>query len=32
MNVLPNRGVWGNPIINYTALDTRRVDLSVGIS
>lgn len=30
--VLPNRGVWGNPIVNYSALDTRRVDLSVGVA
>ncbi|HPQ71560.1 MAG TPA: mechanosensitive ion channel [bacterium] len=30
--VLPNRGVWGNPIVNYSALDTRRVDLIVGVA
>jgi len=30
--VLPNRGVWGNPIVNYSANETRRVDLTVGIS
>jgi len=30
--VLPNKGVWGGPIVNYTALDTRRVDLVAGIS
>ncbi|HPM77375.1 MAG TPA: mechanosensitive ion channel family protein [bacterium] len=30
--VLPNRGVWGNPIVNYSALEKRRVDLTVGIA
>ncbi len=30
--VLPNRGVWGNPIVNYSAVETRRVDLSVGVA
>ena len=30
--VVPNSAVWGNTIVNYTALDTRRVDLTVGIS
>ena len=29
--VLPNGSVWGGPIVNYTANDTRRVDLTVGI-
>lgn len=30
--VIPNRIVWGSSIINYSALDTRRVDMTVGIS
>ncbi len=30
--IAPNGSVWGNTITNYTALDTRRVDLVVGIS
>lgn len=30
--VLPNKGVWGAPIINYSAQETRRVDLQVGIA
>ncbi len=30
--VIPNSKVWGTPIVNYTALDKRRVDLVVGIS
>ena len=30
--VLPNKGVWGCPIVNYSAMDTRRVDLQVGIA
>ncbi|MDP8223365.1 MAG: mechanosensitive ion channel family protein [Candidatus Lernaella stagnicola] len=30
--VIPNRTIWGGPVVNYSALDTRRVDLSVGIS
>jgi small conductance mechanosensitive channel len=29
---LPNSTVWGSPIINYTRMDTRRVDVPVGIS
>jgi small conductance mechanosensitive channel len=30
--VVPNKSVWGAPITNYTALDTRRVDLTAGIA
>ena len=30
--VAPNGSVWGSTITNYTALDTRRVDLVMGIS
>ncbi len=30
--VIPNSQVWGSAITNFTALDTRRVDLTVGIS
>lgn len=30
--VLPNKGVWGGPIVNYSSMDTRRVDLQVGIA
>ena len=30
--VLPNKGVWGGPIVKYSAMDTRRVDLQVGIA
>ena len=30
--IIPNSKVWGAPIVNYTALKTRRVDMSVGIS
>ena len=30
--VVPNSSVWGSSITNYTALDTRRVDLVIGIS
>ncbi len=29
---VPNSGVWGQPIVNYTANDTRRVDMTAGIS
>ena len=29
--VLPNKSVWGGPIVNYSAMATRRVDLQVGI-
>ena len=30
--VLPNKSVWGGPIVNYSALDKRRVDLQVGLA
>jgi small conductance mechanosensitive channel len=30
--VAPNGSVWGSTITNYTALDTRRVDLIMGVS
>jgi small conductance mechanosensitive channel len=30
--VVPNKSVWGSPITNYTAMDTRRVDLTAGIA
>jgi len=29
---MPNSRVWGNPVINYTRMDTRRVDVSVGVA
>jgi small-conductance mechanosensitive channel len=30
--IIPNSKVWGAPIINYTALKTRMIDMSIGIS
>lgn len=30
--VLPNKTVWGSPIVNYSAMDKRRVDIAVGVS
>jgi small conductance mechanosensitive channel len=30
--IIPNSKVWRDTITNYTAMDTRRVDLTVGIS
>lgn len=29
---IPNKLVWGQPIVNYTRMPTRRVDVSVGIA
>ncbi|MCB2155197.1 mechanosensitive ion channel family protein [bacterium] len=29
---IPNGGIWGTSIVNYSAMDTRRVDMTVGIS
>mgnify|MGYP003326695547 CR=1 FL=1 len=30
--VIPNKSVWGGPIVNFSALNIRRVDLQVGIA
>jgi len=30
--IIPNSKVWGEPIINYTAFDTRLIDIEIGIS
>ena len=30
--VIPNKSVWGGPIVNFSALGVRRVDLQVGIA
>lgn len=30
--VVPNKVIWGTPITNYTAMDTRRVDVAIGIA
>lgn len=29
---IPNKLVWGSPIINMTRMDTRRVDVAVGVA
>ncbi len=29
--VIPNKSAWGAPITNFSALDKRRVDLTIGI-
>ena len=29
--VIPNKSVWGGPIVNYNTLGLRRVDLQVGV-
>lgn len=30
--IIPNSKIWGNPIVNYTALKKRMIDMHVGIS
>ena len=30
--VIPNSNVWGGPVTNFSARDTRRVDMSIGIA
>lgn len=30
--VVPNKSVWGGPITNYSAMETRRVDIQVGVA
>jgi len=30
--IIPNNKIWGEPIINYTALDKRMIDMRIGIS
>ncbi|MEF8848669.1 MAG: mechanosensitive ion channel family protein [Candidatus Thermoplasmatota archaeon] len=29
--IIPNSKVWGDAITNYTAMDTRRIDITVGV-
>ena len=29
---IPNKAAWGQPIINFSALDKRRVDITIGIA
>ena len=29
---IPNKSAWGQPIVNFTALDKRRVDIAIGIA
>jgi small conductance mechanosensitive channel len=29
--IIPNSKIWSNPIVNYTALNLRMIDMSVGI-
>lgn len=29
---IPNKSAWGQPIVNFSALDLRRVDIAVGVS
>ena len=29
---VPNKQAWGSPIVNYSALELRRVDLAVGVA
>jgi small conductance mechanosensitive channel len=28
---IPNKNIWGSPIVNYTRKDTRRIDLTIGV-
>lgn len=30
--IIPNSKIWGNPIVNYTALNQRMIDMRIGIS
>jgi len=30
--LIPNKLIWGSPIVNYTRMPTRRVEVAVGIS
>jgi len=30
--VIPNKNAWGSPIVNYSAMDKRRVDMKIGVS
>ena len=30
--IIPNSNIWGNPVVNYTALNQRMIDMKVGIS
>jgi len=30
--IIPNSNIWGNPVINFTALNQRMIDMKVGIS
>ena len=30
--VIPNKNAWGAPIVNYSAMDKRRVDMKIGVS
>ncbi len=30
--IVPNSKIWGEPIVNYTALNVRMIDMTVGIS
>ena len=30
--IIPNSKIWGAPIVDYTALKTRMIDMSIGIS
>lgn len=30
--IIPNKAVWGSPVINFTRHGTRRIDMTVGVS